>query len=333
MCTATRKGVTHSQGRNETKYIYKYIYRDKATTKAMTAQMDTNETTTTTAPPTGTDGVDVVAPPGAAVQTDEKKQHFDDIYFMDNPVPYKVRILDALEYISDDFNRQMFDTHILPWIQQRQQHEGQQQRQPIQFFDLCSCFGNTTMAVVHGMTYNEICTNWADDTSCQTINRPRRFDCTVTAVDISNPAITYGTNVGLYDTGIVCNLNHRTTDTFQQTLYAISQSNVCISTAALVYLDLDTIDALVSAFALGKSSSSNNNDDDDDDDGYMMVNFLNPFALDKADETKRTLLKYLDFVGSRATRHRRMSPLEQRNYPGEEWSLLELWVLKRRTTK
>jgi hypothetical protein len=26
-----------------------------------------------------------------------------------------------------------------------------------------------------------------------------------------------------------------------------------------------------------------------------------------------------------------MSPLEQENYPGEEWSLLELWVLKRRS--
>jgi hypothetical protein len=65
-------------------------------------------------------------------------------------------------------------------------------------------------------------------------------------------------------------------------------------------------------------------------EGYMLVNFLNPFSLEKADETKRVLLKHLDFVGSMATRHRKMSQLEQDNYPGEEWALLELWVLKRR---
>ena len=55
-----------------------------------------------------------------AIKTDEKKQHFDDIYVEQTPVPYKVRILDALEYISDNFNKQMFDRLILPWIQQQQ---------------------------------------------------------------------------------------------------------------------------------------------------------------------------------------------------------------------
>mmetsp|Transcript_33395 Transcript_33395/g.70197 ORF Transcript_33395/g.70197 Transcript_33395/m.70197 type:complete len:151 (+) Transcript_33395:141-593(+) len=49
------------------------------------------------------------------VKTDEKKQHFDDIYVEPTPVPYKTRILDALDYVSDDFNLQMFDAHILPW--------------------------------------------------------------------------------------------------------------------------------------------------------------------------------------------------------------------------
>ena len=80
---------------------------------------------------------------------------------------------------------------------------------------------------------------------------------------------------------------------------------------------------LVGAFAKGSGAASS--------EGFMMVNFLNPFALEKADATKRILLKHLEFVGSRATRHRRMSELEQNNYPGETWALLELWVLKRRS--
>jgi hypothetical protein len=250
------------------------------------------------------------------IKTDDKKQHFDDIYVAETPVPYKVRILDALEYISDNFNREMFDAHIMPWVQQ-------QSGTKLQFVDLCSCFGNTTMATVYGMTYNDICENWKDETSCRTIQGKRRFDCDVTAMDISGPAMAYGKSVGLYDTSIVCNLNERSTEEFAQVLESMKAADILLSTAALVYLDLEAIDQIISAFASGSSSSSS--------EGYILVNFLNPFAIGKGDATKRILLKYLDFVGSRATRHRRLSPLEQENYPGEEWSLLELWVLKRRS--
>ncbi len=48
------------------------------------------------------------------VKTEEKKQHFDDIYEAKTPVPFKERILDELEYISDRFNRAEFDRLILP---------------------------------------------------------------------------------------------------------------------------------------------------------------------------------------------------------------------------
>ena len=50
------------------------------------------------------------------VQTDEKKQHFDDIYVCETPGPHKVRILDALDYVSDDFNKAMFEEHIRPTL-------------------------------------------------------------------------------------------------------------------------------------------------------------------------------------------------------------------------
>ena len=244
------------------------------------------------------------------IKTDDKKQHFDDIYVAENPVPYKVRILDALEYISDTFNREMFDTHILPKMKDS----------PVRFVDLCACFGNTTMATIYGMSYEQICENWKDDKSCMTIQAQRRFaDCQTTAIDISAPAMAYGKKVGLYDNAIVCNLNERSSEAFSGVLSSMKAANILLCTAALVYLDLESIDQAIASFASGEG------------DGYVLVNFLNPFALDKADDTKRILLKHLEFVGSRATRHRRLSPLEQGNYPGEEWSLLELWVLKRRS--
>ncbi|KAL7461246.1 hypothetical protein ACHAXS_001666 [Conticribra weissflogii] len=254
----------------------------------------------------------------ADIKTDEKKQHFDDIYVEKTPVPYKVRILDALSYISDDFNREMFDAHILPWAKSLSE-----KGHTLNFLDLCSCFGNTTMATIYGMNYNQIRENWKDEESCASIQGERRFPVNITGVDISQPALDYGASAGLYDSIICSNLNERATEEFASVNKAMADADILLSTAALVYLDLETIEALVSAFASGSGNNERK-------EGYVLVNFLNPFALEKADETKRILLKHLDFVGSRATRHRRMSPLEMENYPGEEWSLLELWVLKRR---
>jgi len=262
------------------------------------------------------------------VQTDEKKQHFDDIYICDTPVPYKIRILDDLSYVSDDFNREMFETHIVP-IFEKNDGDNDNRKTKLQYVDLCACFGNTTMAALHQMSYNDIRDNWSDETRCQTIDKPRRtfndgnsddnVEVEVTAIDISPQAMAYGKKVGLYDTTIVCDLNNRTSPEFTQTKTAMGKADIVISTAALVYLELETIEELIDSFA-----------DNGSEDGMMLVNFLNPFALEKADATKRILLSKLEFVASRATRHRRMSPLEQENYPGEEWSLLELWVLQKK---
>ena len=239
------------------------------------------------------------ANPETGVQTDEKKQHFDDIYVCDTPVPYKTRIMDKLEYISDDFNRAMFETHISPVF-------AGSTGGPIKYVDLCSCFGNTTMATLHGMSYKDICANWSTEDRCAKIEKPRRSlsekrETTVTAMDISSQALSYGKSVGLYDETVRCDLNDRSSPEFAACKKAIAEADVVICTASLVYLELDTIRELVDSF----SSSP----------GMMLVNFLNPFALEKADETKRILLEKLGFVASRATRHRKLSQLERDNYP------------------
>lgn len=247
------------------------------------------------------------------VKTDEKKQHFDDIYIAMTPVPYKERILDELEYISDNFNRQTFDRLILPWIQGRQTQD-----KPIQFVDLAGCFGNTTLATLNGMTYDEIRHNWRDENSCLKVGKERRFLANTTGIDQSTNALTYGKKAGIYDNIIEADLNQPTPEAKKLVELSLEKADVVICTAALVYFEIDSINRLLEAFVRRN------------EEGYMLVNFLNPFALDKSDITKRLLLEKLEFVGSMASRHRRLSPLEQKNYPGEEWSLLEVWVLKRK---
>lgn len=246
------------------------------------------------------------------VQTDEKKQHFDDIYVAETPVPFKERILDGLEYISDDFNRRTFDRLVLPWAQRRASES-----RPLNFVDLAACFGNTTMATLYGMDYEAIRHNWRNGEACYTIEGRRRFPARTTGIDISATAMAYGRRAGLFDHAVVADLNAPTAEQERAVDRALSEADLVISTASLVYLEPDTVRMLVDAFARTPR------------EGHLLVNFLNPFALEKADATKRTLLDKLEFVGSMASRHRRMSALEQENYPGEEWSLLEIWVLRR----
>lgn len=246
-----------------------------------------------------------------AIQTDEKKQHFDDIYVATTPVPFKERIIDALDYISDDFNRAAFDRLILPWA------EGIAASRPLRFVDLCCCFGNTTLATANGFSVEDLRHAWSTEESCRRIDRPRRLPMATTGIDISPNALDYARDAGIFDQTIEANLNAPSPETWSQLETVFRTADIMISTAALVYLEPDAIRRIVETFASG------------DEPGMMLVNFLNPFALEKADETKRILLSELEFVGSNATRHRRLSPLEQENYPGEEWALLEIWVLRR----
>jgi len=246
----------------------------------------------------------------AAIQTDEKKQHFDDIYVAEDPVPFKERIIDALDYISDDYNRSAFNRLVRPWVESRGSD-------PVPYLDLCCCFGNTTLAIAHQMTVEEIRENWSDAERASSALKPRALPLRTTGVDISASALSYGAGAGIFDETIPADLNTMTGTTRERVLGAVAQADVLVSTAALVYLETRAIDELLATFA------------GPDREGYAMVNFLNPFSLEKSDETKRLLLRHLDFVGSCATRHRRLSPREQENYPGEEWALLEIWVLKR----
>lgn len=246
----------------------------------------------------------------SGVKTEEKKQHFDDIYMASTPVPFKERIIDALDYISDNNNRETFDRLIRPWCQQ-------QQGKPIPYVDLACCFGNTTLAIAHEMTVDEIRENWKDAETAKQPLKPRRLNLQTTGIDISGNAVEYAQNAGIFDQTIQVDLNQPPADKKAQVVKTMQEADILVSTAALVYLEESAIDELIGAFAQAPR------------EGYALVNFLNPFGLEKADATKRILLKHLDFVGSTATRHRRMSALEQENYPGEEWSLLEIWVLKR----
>ena len=77
----------------------------------------------------------------------------------------------------------MFDRLIMPWVKE--------QKGTLNFVDLCACFGNTTMATVYGMNYDQICENWKDETTCMTIQSQRRFPCKTIGIDISEPASEY----------------------------------------------------------------------------------------------------------------------------------------------
>ena len=104
-------------------------------------------------------------------------------------------------------------------------------------------------------------------------------------------------------------LNRRDTEEFERVKEAAGEADILLSTAALVYLDLETIEAVVTAFAEGGGSDEDNGGSGGE--GYVLVNFLNPFAPERADAAKRILPDRPDFAGSGAARRRGMSELER----------------------
>uniref|UniRef100_A0A0G4GAW9 Methyltransferase domain-containing protein n=1 Tax=Chromera velia CCMP2878 TaxID=1169474 RepID=A0A0G4GAW9_9ALVE len=253
----------------------------------------------------------------AGVKKQEKKEHFDDIYTQETPVLFKEKILDGLDYKSDNYNKTLFDRSVLPLCRQIEKAGG-----IVQYVDLCCCFGNTTLACVNGMSVDEIRDSWRDEQICFSLDKPRRFSARTLGIDISTNALDYGKTAGIFDSTIACDLNKillsGDTPQHQELVSSLASADVLVAAAALVYLDLQTIDALLSAFSASTKP------------GLVLVNFLNPFNLEKADKTKRLLLQHLHFVSSQATQHRLLSPMERQNFPGEEWAHLELWVLSRR---
>eukprot|EP00929_Paragymnodinium_shiwhaense_P082120 TRINITY_DN43169_c0_g1_i1.p1 TRINITY_DN43169_c0_g1~~TRINITY_DN43169_c0_g1_i1.p1 ORF type:complete len:1161 (-),score=191.56 TRINITY_DN43169_c0_g1_i1:681-4106(-) len=245
-----------------------------------------------------------------------KKQQFDDIYGASNPIPYKVKLLDQLNYIADDAVRQEFDRCLLNSVVDL---AGKLEKRGLHLnvVDLCSSFGNTTMAIVNGMSTAAIARNWSDVTVCEKVQCERRFPCRVLAVDKSVRATDYVLRAGIADERLVVDLNSAAG--VRAVAPRMDEAHLAICTAGLVYLNVDTIMPLVHAFASA------------DGEGYMIVNFLSPFDSRKADATKRILLEHLDFVGSYAARHRTLTQHEKDNFPNfGDWALLEVWVLARR---
>ena len=236
------------------------------------------------------------------------KQDFDAIYKQPTPVAFNRDIMQSLSYVCDDFTRQEFDRLLLPLVSQL--------KQPFNVIDVCCCYGNTTMALVNGMTVSEIRENWKDEAACAKVTHKRRFDCKITGIDISESALNYCTSSGIMDATICADLN--APSGVSTVLPAVRSASLLISTAALVYLSVETVDRMVREFASGEGP------------GYCIVNFLNPFEPEKTDEMKRILLKHLGFIGSRASRHRKLSDHEKTTFTEYgDWALLEIWVLQR----
>lgn len=239
---------------------------------------------------------------------DRSKQDFDKNYVMETPIGFCKELCEATEYVTDTANCETFERLILPNFNGRTDFH---------ILDMGCCYGNTTMAVAHGMTSQEITHNWRDEESCWTIDKPRRYEgCKVTGVDISGPALAYGKKAGLYQDTIEADLNDPVPRAAVKDVLAVADVWFCVS--VLCYLKIETVEDIVQAFANGEEQ------------GYFLCNFLNPFGRDTANDMKKILLKHLNFVGSEAHRHRRMTPHEKNIFPGEEWVLNECWVLSRK---
>lgn len=249
-----------------------------------------------------------------AKDVEDGKQNFDWIYTKETPVAYKTHILDARDYITDNSSRSEFDRLLLPKCEGLAKARGGK----LNFLDLGSCFGNSTLGMVYGQTSAQIKEFWKDDESCMKLTVTKRFPCVTTGVDISENALAYGKKSGILDETVTSNLNDAQERVKMHS--TLANTDILFSGATLCYLTADAVDDIMRIFASS------------DSEGYVIVNFLNPFEMEKSDTMKQILLKHLDFVGSSARRHRLLTEVpEKQTYPDfGDWSLIEIWVLKRK---
>jgi len=211
----------------------------------------------------------------ASIAPPEKKQSFDWIYDEPDPLAYVEHIMEKRDYICDNFTRQEFDRLILARLRELATLSPSGK---VNVAEIGMCFGNTTLALVHGLTTEKIKSFWRGTMSGDLVEALRRFPCHITGVDLSSSAMAYTKRVGIADETIAADLN--TGNGLDEALPSVRQANLVISTASLVYLDVESVERIVVEFASGSG------------EGYMTVNFLNPFELGKSDQMKHLLQKY-----------------------------------------
>lgn len=240
----------------------------------------------------------------------DKKKDWTFAYTKTYPTIYQSELMQQLRlHEKHETIKRIFDFEVLEACQQ------ESTTRKLNCVDLLSAYGDSFLAIIHGMTPDEIFDAWSTEEKSLNIPNPRRLNCKTVAVDKSENALKYGKLSKIFDETLQVDINHMSSQE-RAVLSDCMKSADIVYSGSPGYFDLETFQFTVDCFVKSEKQF-----------GYYIVTFNNLFVKYHK-EMKRYILEHLTFVDCLGGFTRNLLPQEQENY-GVSDAYNTTWVMKR----
>ncbi|MDY7013632.1 MAG: hypothetical protein SVX43_08495 [Cyanobacteriota bacterium] len=240
----------------------------------------------------------------------EKKQDWSSAYRANYPTVYRNELMKRCKiHKKNDSLKRIFDSELFEECKLKSQ-----ERQLI-CVDLLSAYGDAFLAIVNGMTSDEIYEAWSSDRNSINIENRRRFNCKTVGVDISENALKYTKLAGIFDEVVQTDINQMSQEDRKLLSEYLRKSDI-VHSGSPGYMSLESFRFTVDSFAKGS-----------DNFGYFIVSFNNIF-MKFHKEFKRYILDQLHFIDCTGGFQRNLLPDEEEYY-GLSQVYNTTWIMKR----
>ena len=235
------------------------------------------------------------------------KQDWTEIYTARTPVAYRnVLMKDLGLHAKSGLLWELFEREALDWIRSL--------GRPAFCIDILSAYGDSFLASVHGMPPEAILDAWSSEETCETAIAPRSFACKTLGVDLSAEALAYCQRAGIFDDILAGDINNLDRMARQRLEDDVARADY-VHLGAPGYIELDTFDWLIDAFARGQQP------------GYLFVAFNYVFMKDHR-AFKNKIVRALEFVNCVGGVQRALSDREAVHF-NVDHAFSTTWVLRR----
>ena len=239
----------------------------------------------------------------------EYKQNWSSAYESPFPVNYRNELMGKCQFQSKDgVLKEIFDRDAYEKLKQVSQKES------LYCIDLLSAYGESLLASIYGMLPEEIFDAWSSEEKSLKLPKPRRFDCKTLGLDISELALGYGRQAGIFDETMVLDINNPSALQRQQLTNALGAAHF-VHLGAPGYIDLDNFHFIIDAFASGKEF------------GILIVAF-NYVFMKYHKEFKQYIVQKLKFIDCVGGIQRYLLPAEV-DYYNVSCAYSTTWVMER----
>ena len=233
---------------------------------------------------------DVVLP------SQDKKQNWDLIYNAKYPTLYQNELMKKCNIHEKNRSlKRVFDTEILKLCQL------ESEKRSLNCIDLLSSYGDSFLALINGMTPEEILEAWDSEENSLNIKNSRRFNCQTLGVDISENAIKYAKKAGIFNHILQIDINNMN-DTDSNTLGEHLKKADIIHLGSPGYMSMESFAFVVDNFIQGNPHF-----------GYFIVSF-NSLFMKSHKEFKQYILNKLNFIDCEGGFQRHLLKHEEQSF-------------------